>query len=229
MSKVIKRSALEPGDISPETGFAETSTNTAQKRAPIISGEKYDAKADAQAIRDQALQEADDIRQRAEAAAAEIKQQAYEEARQQGYNEGKEAGAAELSAIVAQASQRLQQIEAQAAPQLRDLALGIARKIIGTELQTRPERVVDIVKQALSDKARQRREILLRVNPEDMELMRQHKAELLEALSRAKEIGLREDPDVAPHGVVIETDAGIIDAQLETQLEVFERILKQPK
>ena len=85
--------------------------------------------------------------------------------------------------------------------------------------------MVDIIRQALTEKARQRREIFLRVHPEDMKYVREHKAELLEVLSRAKEIGLREDPDVARHGVVIETDAGIIDAQLETQLAVFERIL----
>jgi flagellar biosynthesis/type III secretory pathway protein FliH len=48
-------------------------------------------------------------------------------------------------------------------------------------------------------------------------------------LSRAKEIGIREDPEIARGGVVIETDAGTIDAQIDTQLEVFEKILMETR
>ncbi len=222
MSKVIKRSAVDVGDISPDTGFADTSA----KRAPIIDRSTYEARSDAQQIRERAVAEAEEKRREAEQRA----QEAYEEAKQRGYDdgyrEGRETGAAELAEVVAKASQRLSQIEAQAVPQLKGLALTIAKKILGKELEFHPDAVVDIVKQALAEKARQRRELVLRVNPEDLATVREHKPELLEVLSRAKEIGIREDPDVSRYGVVIETDAGIIDAQLETQLEVFERILK---
>lgn len=221
MSKVIKRSSVDHGDVNPDTGFVEPHT----RKAAIISSDKYEAKADAQAIRERAIQEAEQIRAEARAEVEDLKTRTYEEARARGYQDGKQTGAAELAAIVANASQRLQRIEAQAIPQLRDLAVTIARKILGRELEFTPEAVVDLVRTALADKARQRREIFLRVHPEDMQFLREHKAELIEVLSRAKEIGLREDPDVARHGVIIETDAGIIDAQLETQLAVFERIL----
>ncbi len=221
MTKDIKRGPGGAGDISPDTGF----TDAPARRAGIIRGDVAEARGEAQAVRERAEAEAAEIRQRASDEAA----QAKEEARAKGYAEGRDAGAAELVEVVARASRRLEQIEAQAVPQLRDLALTIARKIIGKELEAHPEAVVDLVKQALGEKARQRREIVLRVHPDDLALVRQHKPELLEVLSRAKEIGIREDPDVARHGVVIETDAGIIDAQLETQLAVFERVLKDTR
>ena len=230
MSKVIKRT--ETGDISPETGFADTPA----KRAPIIDRGTFEAKSDAQQIREKALAEAMQIKEEAMAEAEQIRQaclteceQLREKARATGYTEGRDTGAAELSEIVASTSQRLSQVETQAVPQLRDLAVSIARKVIGSELEIRPLAVVDIVKQALSEKARARRELFLRVHPDDLTLLREHKPELLEVLSRAKEIGIREDPDVAPHGVIIETDAGIIDAQLDTQLAVFERILRETR
>jgi len=60
-----------------------------------------------------------------------------------------------------------------------------------------------------------------------MEIIRENRSALIEVLSRAKEISIREDPDVARYGVVIETDAGTIDAQLETQLDVIEGVLRQ--
>ena len=218
MGKVIKRGDAGTGDISPDTGFADVSV---ARRPGIIRSDTVDAKGEAQRILERAEAEAEEIRSQARVEAEKLKAQAYE----LGLKEGKNAAAAKLSEVVAKTSQRLAQVEAQVEPQLRELALTIARKILGRELEFHPEAVVDIVKQALSDKARQRREIFLRVNPDDLQYIRDHKPELLEVLSRAKEIGIREDPDVAVHGVVIETDAGMIDAQLETQLAVFERVL----
>jgi len=231
MTKVIKRTATEAGDITPETGFAETT-----KAHRIISKDKFEAKAEAQNIREQAQAEAAELKAEAQAEAEQLLLEATanaermsQDAREKGYREGREQGATELAEVVAQSSRRLQQIESQAIPQLKELSLSIARKILGKELQISPETVLDIVKQALAEKARQRREIFLRVNPDDLALIREHKGELLEVLSRCKEIGIREDPEVSPHGVIIETDAGIIDAQLETQLAVFERVLKDMK
>jgi type III secretion protein L len=222
-SRVIKRGEVS-GDISPDTGFADQAAGA--KSSKVISGEAFVAKSEAKTIRERAQEEVGQIVSDAHAEAERIKQQAYEEAKAQGYKDGRNEGAQELAATVARASQRLKQIEAQAVPQLKELALAIARKILGKELEFHPEAVVDIVKQALSEKARQRREIFLRVNPEDLQLLREKKADLIEVLSRCKEIGIREDPEVERYGCIIETDAGIIDAQLETQIAVFERILK---
>ncbi len=220
MAKVIKHNS-EGGDISPDTGFADTPI----KRASIIRSDVVEARSEAHQIRERAEAEALQIHERALAEAVELREQAKKE----GYEAGRDLGAAELCEVVARASQRLQQMEVEAVPQLRDLALAIARKVIGRELEFHPDAVVDIIRQALSEKARQRRELVLRVNPADLAVVRERKAELLEVLSRAKEIAVREDPDVGRFGVVIETDAGTIDAQLETQIEVFERVLKETR
>jgi flagellar biosynthesis/type III secretory pathway protein FliH len=229
MAKLIKKGSVELGDISPDNGFAEPTA--ANKR--VIPGLKFEAKAEAREILTQAEEQAQQIVAQAQAQAqqylAQTQQQAkqmLEQARAQGLQEGRQQGAAQLAEVIAQSSKRMQQIEAQVVPQLSQLALSIARKIIGSHLQAVPEAVADIVKQALAEKARQRREIFLRVNPADMAVIRKHKADLLEVLSRCKEIAIREDPEVARYGAIIETDAGIIDAQLETQLAVFERVLK---
>jgi len=229
MAKLIKRSSVDDGDVSPDTGFVDD-PGAGRK---VISGKKYEAKAEAKDIVAKAKADAQRIVGEAREQAAGLITEAQAEGEQikadaktGGYQEGREQGATELAEIVAGASQRLSQIEAQAVPQLKELAVTIARKILGKELEFHPDGVVDIVKQALGEKARQRREIFLRVNPEDMTAIRESKPDLLEVLSRCKEIGIREDPDVERFGVVIETDAGMIDAQLETQLAVFERVLK---
>ena len=217
MAKVIKRGSIDSTDLTPDGSLPSVS-----RRAPVIERSTVEAKSQAQDIRARAQAEADDIlnhaRQEAEAILAQAKEQ--------GYAQGRDQGASELVEAVARSSQRLQQIEGQLVPQIKDLALGIAKKILGKELSSRPEAVVELVKQALAEKARQRKEISLRVNPEDLQIIRENRAELLEVLSRAQEISIREDPDVARFGVIIETDAGTIDAQLETQLAVLEGVLK---
>ena len=230
MAKLIKRGTVELDDTTAADGMPEGGSSSGGK---VISGKTFQARAEAETIRVRAEEQAKSIlaaaEERAEALVIDAQEEAErlrQEAHGKGYEEGKAQGAAELAEVVARASQRMQAIEDQVVPQLKALALGIARKILGSELDAHPERVVEIVKQALNEKARQRREIFLRVNPEDMEIIRNERASLVEVLSRCKEIGLREDPDVALHGVIIETDAGIIDAQLETQLAVFERVLK---
>ena len=218
MGKVIKRSSTDASESSAGQEFSDVG-----RRAPIIERSTIEARSQADEIRDKAQEEASQLLENARTEADTLRAQAREE----GYAEGRNQGASELSEVVAKSSLRLQQIETQLVAQVKDLSLGIARKILGRELATRPEAVVELVKEALVEKARQRREISLRVNPEDMEIIRENRSALIEVLSRAKEISIREDPDVARYGVVIETDAGTIDAQLETQLDVIEGVLRQ--
>lgn len=227
MAKLIKRD-----DLGEETQVTDLGHAASGRRGTVIDRDTYEAKSDAQQIREraeaQAAQTLTDATNQAEAIVAEAREAAQaltEQAHADGLKAGREEGAQALVAATLEANQRGDAIEAQLVPQLKTLAMAIARRVIGRELEFHPEAIVEIVKQALGDKARQRREITLRVNPADAQMLRDSRKELLEMVSRTKDIAIREDPQVAPHGVVIETEAGIIDAQLETQLGAFERLL----
>ena len=218
MGKVIKKGAGEVGAQRAEPGITDSKT----RRSPIIDKETFEARSEAQEIRHRAQTEADALLEKARQEANDLR----EEARQEGRQSGRSEGAAELTETIAQASVRLQEIEERLTSQLTDVAIAIARKILGQELQTSPDAVIKIVRNALAEKARQRQEISLRVHPEDLAIIRENKAQLLEVLSRAKEISIREDVNVERYGVVIETDAGTIDAQLDSQLAIFEKVLQ---
>jgi flagellar biosynthesis/type III secretory pathway protein FliH len=227
MGRVIKRQETGLKRLPDEPDLQDVG---AQR---VISSDRFEAKSDARDIVARAEESAHSIQDQARAQADSIVAQAKKEAeklkaqaRAEGYESGRQEGVKSLSEAIAKSARRSQEFEAELVPQLRALALAIARKILGRELAQHPEGVVDIIKQALGDKARQRREIFLRLHPEDLARVRQEKAALVEVLSRCKDLALREDPDVSRYGVIIETEAGIIDAQLETQLDVFERVLK---
>ena len=103
-------------------------------------------------------------------------------------------------------------------------AVKVAGEMLVAELQLREDAVVDIAITALVA-AKNARDINLRVNPRDAAVLRAAKDRLVSNLTRAKDLEIREDRRVQVGGLLIETEAGVIDAQLETQLEEIARVL----
>jgi type III secretion protein L len=124
-----------------------------------------------------------------------------------------------------QATHMLEEIErlrarllAEVDAQVVKTAIEVARSLLQQELQQREEMFVDVVLQAMSS-VRSARDINLRVNPRDGAMARTHKQRFVALLTRAKDIEIREDRRVAAGGVLLETEAGVVDAQLDTQLD----------
>lgn len=103
-------------------------------------------------------------------------------------------------------------------------AIRVAQEILVAELALREDAIIDIAITALSA-AKTARDINLRVHPRDAKILRPAKDRLVSNLTRAKDLEIREDRRVKQGGVLIETESGVIDAQLETQLEEIGRVL----
>ena len=205
-----------------ETASAQAARGTqAPARSSIIGRETVEAKSEASEILDDARAQAEEILNQAKAEAAQLRETARAEGKEEGVNEG----AMEVAQIVKRMADHQQEQEAQVLPQLLKLVRKMAEKVIGSELEQRPEALVGMIKRTLHDKARQRRTLLLRVNPADLEVVRNERHRLMDALVRASDLSIREDEDISPGGVMIETEAGSIDARLETQLDALERAM----
>ncbi|MBI5547641.1 MAG: type III secretion system stator protein SctL [Deltaproteobacteria bacterium] len=185
-------------------------------RGAVVDSEVYDAH-----------QQAKEIREQAERQAAQMLEKATQErdatvaaAQEMGREEGK----AEATEIILRAKKEAAQIIQGAEPQAVKLALLIAEKLLGRALEADPELVLHVVAQAI-ESVRQQREIVLRVNPEDAQLLRGSRKKLMDMLGRTKDIAVRDDPEVARGGCIIETENGTVDAQLATQLQMLEEVL----
>jgi flagellar assembly protein FliH len=66
--------------------------------------------------------------------------------------------------------------------------------------------------------------VTVRVNPADIDTMRQHRDKLM-AMNDIDNLRVIEDQRVDRGGVVIETEAGTIDAKISTQLREARRLL----
>jgi type III secretion protein L len=163
----------------------------------------------------------------AEESAARVRAEAAlerDEAARHGARAGREEGLASAASILLAAAEarrrRLEALEGEVAA----VALHVARKLVGVVVCEHPEVVADLARRAL-EPVRARREVLVRVNPRDAPLLRAQEPRLRELLDRAPGITLREDAAIEPGGVVVETEAGRVDARIEAQLAVLERAL----
>jgi type III secretion protein L len=181
-----------------------------------IDSEVYDARSQAARIIQEAEHEAQELKARA--------QQEYQRALEEGRRQGYEAGTNEAAQLLAEARALREKLIRETEPQLIKLALKVAEKIIGHELDHNKDEIAQIVGNAL-ETVRQQRDIIIRVHPTDLKNLEQAKAQLIARLGRAKDIDLRGDQSIKRGGCIIDTEIGTIDAQLETQLEQITNIL----
>lgn len=116
----------------------------------------------------------------------------------------------------------LRQFYQTAEPELVRLSLGIAAKLLGSELQARPEAIAAVVRDALAG-VRQARRMTIAVHPTRVGAL-QAQVHLLE-LSTGCEVQVLGREDVDPAGCLIDSDCGIVDARIETRLATLERAL----
>ena len=172
-----------------------------------------------------ALNEAAAILESAHAQAARILASAEHEREQitaQARRDGEAEGLRRYLDAIAGVSARLDEFYQKAEPELVKLATGVARKIVSAELASQPSTIVQMVRQALTG-VRQARRVVILSHPSHIEALREHTREL--DLSSTCEIQVMADASLTPGSCRIETELGLVDARLETQLEVIEKAL----
>lgn len=112
------------------------------------------------------------------------------------------------------------------------LALGVARKILQREVSLEQGTVLQLVKGALA-KARVREDVIVRVNPMDMESLMEAKGDLLRELEEVRSIRVEADETVERGGALVECSMGELDLRLERQFkeieQAFQRLLEEEK
>lgn len=162
----------------------------------------------------------------AEAFARDTHQKAVEEAeamRAEAYREGTETALTEFEENLLAACEIRDRALRETEQDLLRLAVRLAEKIVGREIQRDNKAVVNIVAAALQN-ARQQEKLTVRVNPASLPLVESEIGNFASG-GRTRFIDFVADPRVAVGGCLIESEVGTIDARLETQLRILERVL----
>jgi flagellar assembly protein FliH len=108
---------------------------------------------------------------------------------------------------------------------LVQLALAVARKIVGGEVSLNPEAVTRIIRQALA-RVEHAGRITIKLNPADLELLADTKPQSLSSLLEAGRAAFEADEGIARGGCLIEADGGEVDARIERQFQVVEEAFR---
>lgn len=179
----------------------------------IIPAQEFATLASAQEILTRAEEGAENQR-RSLAAAGEI---ARTEAEARGFEAGLNKWTEQLSLL----NQELQRIQKEVHEQILPLALKAARKIVGEEMKLHPDRIADIVAHAIRPVV-QHKKVILYVNHNDLSTLEEAKPRLKQLFEHLESFSIRARDDVEPGGCLIETEAGILNAQLEQQWRALE-------
>jgi flagellar assembly protein FliH len=105
-----------------------------------------------------------------------------------------------------------------------ELAVAIAELILKRELATDREAVIRQIHEALKRVLGVER-IKLRVNPEDEQLVRDRRSEILAESDSIREMVIEPDEAISRGGCIVESESGNVDALVSTQLHKIEEAL----
>jgi flagellar biosynthesis/type III secretory pathway protein FliH len=168
--------------------------------------------------RERAAARADVAAARAEA--ARLRAEAAEAGREEGLR-ALEGRRAEVEAEAARL--RAEAVEG-AEEEIVRLALEVAGSVLALAVQDE-RAALESARRALA-RARGRKELAARVHPADAAALRAAAPALLASAPRAGRLEIQEDPAVGRGGVLLETEAGSVDARIEAQLGELGRALR---
>ncbi len=105
------------------------------------------------------------------------------------------------------------------------IALQAAKKIVGKEIELHPETVVDIISRNLKGVA-EHQKVKIYVNKKDHNVLEEHKDRLEANFGRLESLSLQVRDDIEANCCVIETEVGIVNAQIDQQWEALEQAFK---
>ena len=156
---------------------------------------------------------------------------------EEGILQGRQEAMEEMKANVAAAAEKAQgmlelareqvcEMIAAAEPQIIEIALAVASKVVAREIEENPMVILPIVRKAV-EKVKDQETVSIRVNPQDFDMVLMAKNELQVMVGREQALTLAADGTISAGGCVIDTPNGMVDARLDTQFELIRKALSE--
>jgi type III secretion protein L len=144
-----------------------------------------------------------------------------EAAKKEGFQEGFKQWAQQTALV----EQEIIKVRGELEKFLVPVALKAAKKIVGREIELSDDTIVDIVSNTLKAVS-QHKKITIYVNRKDIDALEKNRPRLKDIFESLEVLSVRERNDISHGGCIIETEGGIINAQLENQWRVLENALE---
>ena len=163
----------------------------------------------------------------------QIKDDAYKEGFEAGRLQGMQQRYDEAEPLAQQVNKILEQLDSlrkvvrcQAEEELVKLALQISKNIVAEEIKLNQDVIKNIVQAALHETEVQGK-IYLYLHPDDYEFLLKSKTELERYLSEEQNLVIRQNPEMQPGSINVESDEEIISRSIEEQFNLIEENLNE--
>ena len=161
---------------------------------------------------------------RAQEEAENIKRSAFEE----GYKTGLEKANADIEnfkTLIKEFMGAPKEVFEYVAPDILEISVDIARKIVQKELKSDPQVLLDIILDVLKNACKNEPKVNIKVHPQAVAFLKDALPTVTYEYGIESKITIISDPSVEEGGCVFQTNNGIVDASIDTQLEIIKKAL----
>jgi flagellar assembly protein FliH len=162
---------------------------------------------------------------------ANATKQGYDSGFEDGFNKGKKAAKEEYSPVlettqhlIEELSEFRKEMYGKVEREMIEMVIALTKKVIRFEFSIREDAVQDMIRLAVHS-VLDRESMVIKIHPTDKEYAESFLPELHHMYSEIKNITFIENSGIERGGCVIETNFGVIDAQIENLEEQIDRIL----
>lgn len=162
---------------------------------------------------------------RAQEESENIKKSAFEE----GYREGLAKAGTDLEAFRLELNHFMtakKDVFEYIAPDILEISVDIAKKIIKKELETDPQVLINTIVDVLRSVSKSEPKITIRVRPHSVQFIKDTLPNITYQYGIESQINIVADPSIEDGGCVFQTNNGIVDASIDTQIEIIKKALE---
>ena len=158
---------------------------------------------------------------KAESTFAEAKAEGFQQGHAEGYADGLKEAQPVIESFQTAVDKLLSaraEFYSQAEKEMIELVMSVAHEVIGINTDQDPALAKNVILKAV-EQLRLREKMTVRINPDDLAEAEKVKPELSRKVEDIEKVDFKTDSLVTRGGCIIETNIGMIDARLESQLE----------
>ncbi len=163
---------------------------------------------------------------RAREEAKAIKEAAAKEGYQEGLNAA-ESEIADLRDAIGNFLNAKQAVFDSIAPDILEISLEIAKKIIKKEAVEDSSIILENIKDIMNGLSKEEKKITLKVNPAQCAMLKQEVPEIISSKGFEATVSIIPDETIMEGGCILTTANGVIDATIESQLSIISEVLKE--
>ncbi len=110
--------------------------------------------------------------------------------------------------------------------ELVDMVIKVAGKVVHGEVSINRDIVLNVIKAAI-EAINSKSNLVVRLNPEDLEYIKEKRADILDRFKEIDGISLQGDPEIGRGGCILQNEDGEVDARIEEALKLIEGRMKE--